>query len=191
MGKIEDATASMIANMPEKTGKPLDQWLKIVAKSKLAQKGKLKHGEIVAMLKADHGMGHGFANLVAHKALASDAGSAEADDLVAAQYAGTKAALKPVYEKLVGIVQGFGKDVELAPKKAYVSLRRSKQFGLIQPSTATRLDIGLTLKGMAPKGRLEASGSWNAMVTHRVKLASASEVDAEVKAWLKQAYEAA
>ena len=186
MGKVEDATATMIANMPEKTGKPLDAWLKIVTKSKLA-----RHGEIVAMLKADHGMGHGFANLVAHKALASDAGSAESGDLVASQYAGPKAALKPMYDRLVGIVEGFGKDIELAPKKAYVSLRRSKQFGLIQPSTATRLDLGLNLKGVAPKGRLEASGSWNAMCSHRVKLAGLSDIDAEVKAWLKQAYDAA
>jgi hypothetical protein len=186
MGKVEDATATMIANMPEKTGKPLDAWLKIVTKSKLA-----RHGEIVAMLKTDHGMGHGFANLVAHKALASDAGSADSEDLVASQYAGPKAALKPMYDKLVAIVEGFGNDIELAPKKAYVSLRRSKQFGLIQPSTATRLDLGLNLKGVAPKGRLEASGSWNAMCSHRVKLTAAGDIDAELKAWLKQAYDAA
>jgi hypothetical protein len=186
MGKIEDATATMIANMPEKTGKTLDAWLKIVAKAKLA-----KHGEIVAMLKSEHGMGHGFANLVAHKALASDAGSSDGDDLLAAQYAGPKAALKPAYDKLAKIIEGFGTDIEFSPKKAYMSLRRSKQFGLIQPSTATRLDLGLNLKGVAPTGRLEAAGSWNAMCTHRVKLASAADVDAEVKAWLKQAYDAA
>lgn len=186
MGKVEDQTAAMIANFPEKTGKPLEAWLKIVAKAKLA-----KHGEIVALLKSEHGLGHGFANLVAHKALASDAGSHEGEDLLAAQYAGAKAPLKPVYDKLAKIIEGFGRDVAFAPKKAYVSLRRSKQFGLIQPSTATRLDLGLNLKGVAPAGRLEASGSWNAMCTHRVKLASAAEVDAEVKAWLKQAYDAA
>jgi len=186
MGKIEDATATMIANMTGKTGKPLDEWIKLVTKSKLQ-----KHGEIVSMLKTDHAMGHGFANLVAHKALASDAGSHEGDDLLAAQYAGTKAGLKLVYDKLAKIVEGFGKDVEFAPKKAYMSLRRSKQFGLIQPSTATRLDLGLNLKGVAPAGRLEASGSWNAMCSHRVKLASAADVNAEVKAWLKQAYDAA
>lgn len=186
MGKVEDATASMIANLPEKTGKSLDAWLSIVAKAKLA-----KHGEIVKMLKTDHGMTHGFANLVAHKALASDAGSHDGDDLLAAQYAGPKAALKPIYDKLAKMAEGFGKDVEFAPKKAYMSLRRSKQFALIQPSTATRLDLGLNLKGVAPSGKLEAAGTWNAMCTHRVKLASAADVDADVKAWLKQAYDAA
>ena len=81
--------------------------------------------------------------------------------------------------------------MECSPKKTYVSLRRSKQFGLIQPSTATRLDLGLNLKGVAPKGRLEAAGSWNAMCTHRIKLATAADIDAEVKTWLKQAYDVA
>ena len=88
-------------------------------------------------------------------------------------------------------IAAFGKDVDLSPKKAYVSLRRSKQFGLIQPSTATRLDVGLNLKGVAPKGRLEASGSFNSMCTHRVRLESVKDVDAELVAWLKQAYEKA
>jgi hypothetical protein len=186
VGKIEDAVASMTANLKANTGKSLDEWLKLTAKSKLT-----KHGEIVKMLKADHGVGHGFANLIAHKTLASDAGSHDGGDLLAAQYAGPKATLKPIYDKLVGIVEGFGKDIELSPKKAYMSLRRSKQFGLIQPSTATRLDLGLNLKGVQPKGRLEPAGSWNAMCSHRVKLASPADVDTEVKAWLKKAYDAA
>jgi hypothetical protein len=75
--------------------------------------------------------------------------------------------------------------------KAYVSLKRKKQFALIQPSTATRLDVGIKLKGVEPSGRLEASGKFNEMVSHRVKVASADEVDAELIAWLKQAYEGA
>ena len=186
MGKIEDAVASMITNMKANTGKSLDDWLKITAKAKLT-----KHGEIVKMLKTDHALGHGFANLVAHRTLNSDAGSSEDDDLLAAQYAGAKADLKPLYDKLAKLIDAFGKDVEFSPKKAYVSLRRSKQFGLIQPSTATRLDLGLNLKGVAPKGRLEVAGSWNAMCTHRIKLAASADIDAEVKAWLKQAYDAA
>ena len=52
----------------------------------------------------------------------------------------------------------LGKDVEVAPKKAYVSLRRNKQFALIQPSTRTRVDLGLNLKGVEPEGRLEGRG---------------------------------
>ena len=53
------------------------------------------------------------------------------------------------------------------------------------------MDLGIKLKDVAPKGRLEAAGSWDGMVTHRVRIEKVSEVDAELKAWLKQAYEAA
>jgi len=183
----EQAMKSMIEGLKAKTGRSLDEWLAIVKKSKAE-----KHGEIVKHIK-EKGLGHGYANLVAHQALGSDAASAAGQgvDLVAEQYAGAKAGLRPIYDALVKRVSGFGPDVELSPKKAYVSLRRSKQFGLIQPSTATRLDLGLNLKSVAPKGRLEASGSFNSMCTHRVRLARAAEVDAELVGWLKKAYEGA
>lgn len=183
----EEMAQAMIANMKEKTGKTLPQWLKITKKEGLE-----KHGQIVKFLKGDHGMTHGFANLVAHKTLESDAGSASStDELVEAQYAGAKAELRPIYDALVAVVAKLGKDAELAPKKSYVSLRRSKQFGLIQPSTKTRVDLGLNMKGVEPDGRLEASGSFNSMVTHRVRLESKADVNAEVKRWIKQAYEGA
>lgn len=185
---MDDATRTMIANLEAKTGTTMAEWVKRVGKS-----GKAKHGEIVAWLKSEHGMTHGYANLVAHvaKGSAAETSGQGDDDLVAAQYAGAKAALKPAYDKLVAAIGKFGKDVELAPKKAYVSLRRSKQFGLIQPSTSTRLDVGLNLKGVPPTDRLEAAGSWNTMVTHRVRLSSAKDVDKELIGWLKQAYEKA
>jgi hypothetical protein len=178
--------ATMEANILEKTGKPVAEWVKAVKKAGLE-----KHGQIVNFLKSEHGFGHGYAGLVAHEALKSSADHFDDQDLVAAKYAGPKADLKPIYDQVIKAVQGFGKDVELAPKKAYVSLRRKKQFALVQPSTKTRLDIGINIKGKAPKGRLEASGSFNAMVSHRVRLESAADFDAEVKGWLKEAYEAA
>ena len=181
----DDAIASMIANYEKNTGKPFDTWVALMRKEKLA-----KHGEIVKQLKDKHRMSHGYANLVATHVLRGDA-SAGGSDAIAAQYAGTKAALRPIYDKLATAVGKFGSDVELSPKKAYVSLRRSKQFGLIQPSTTDRLDIGITLKGVAPKGRLEASSSFSAMVTHRVRVASLKEVDAELVGWLKAAYDKA
>jgi predicted transport protein len=182
----EAALQSMIENLAAKTGKPIAEWVRIVQKS-----GLQKHGEIVAMLKKDHGMGHGYANLVAHQAKGSDSVSVASagTDLVASMYAGPKAALRPIYDLLAKKVAAFGTDVELSPKKAYVSLRRSKQFGLIQPSTATRVDVGLNLKGTPPRGRLEASGSFNSMCSHRVRVERATDVDAELLGWLRRAYD--
>ncbi len=184
----EEMIASMIENLKEKTGKSLDQWIAIANKTKLA-----KHGEIVKFLKSEHELGHGYANLVAQRTLAALGGGAPAgeDDLVDAQYAGTKAALRPIYEAIISAVAEFGDDVEVSPKKTYVSLRRNKQFALIQPSTATRVDVGINLKGTPAKGRLEDSGSFNSMVSHRVRVEKKSDVEANLIGWLKKAYESA
>lgn len=181
----EEMAAAMIANMKEKTGKTLEQWLTIAKKT-----GATKHGELVKALKAGHGMSHGYANLVAHKSLKSDAGSKveSGEDLVAAQYSGAKAELKPIYDATIKAVRALGNDVAIAPKKSYVSLRRNKQFALVQPSTRTRVDLGINLKGEPAGGRLEASGSFNAMVSHRVRLEKPADVDKQVKVWLKKAY---
>jgi predicted transport protein len=184
---IDDAITTMTANLHEKTGKSLDEWVKLAAGS-----GKGKHGEILAFLKSKYELGHGYANLVARRCLEAASGEEPkgAEDLVEAQFAGTKAALKPLYDLVIAAAKSFGKDIDVDPKKAYVSLRRKKQFALVQPSTAKRLDLGLNLKGVEPKGRLEASGSFNAMCSHRVRLEKPEDFNAEVKGWLKQAYEA-
>ncbi len=182
---IDDAVASMIANLKEKTGRSLDDWLKIAAST-----GKAKHGEILAALKQGHGLSHGYANLVARRFLqAANDEPVSSEGLVSALFAGAKAALKPLYDSVIDVATSFGDDVEIDPKKSYVSLRRKKQFALVVPSTAKRLDLGLNLKGVEPVGRLEASGSFNAMCSHRVRLESKSDFDAEVKKWLRRAYE--
>lgn len=181
----EEATQTMIENLKKNTGKTLEQWVKIAQSSKLA-----KHGAIVKFLKDEHELGHGYANLVAMKSLGTLALDESADDLLAAQYAGAKAGLRPIYDALAAEIGKFGKDVDFSAKKAYVSLRRSKQFGIIQPSTATRVDVGINLKGEKVTDRLEASGSFNAMVSHRVRIESKAQVDKELIGWLKKAYDA-
>ncbi len=184
----EEALASMLANYEKNTGRTFDAWVALMKKEELA-----KHGEIVKRLKEKHGMGHGYANGVAMEVLKAGSTRPEGsgEDLVGAQYAGAKAGLKPLYDKLAAAIAQFGGDVELSPKKASVSLRRSKQFGLLQPSNVDRLDVGINLKGVPATGRLEASGSFNAMVTHRVRVTSAKDIDAQLVAWLKSAYDAA
>jgi hypothetical protein len=179
---MDAATETMIRNLKEKTGKSMEQWVAVVKGL-----GPKKHGEIVKFLKDSGGMGHGYANLVAHTAaglLGDEAPPPE--DLVAAQYAGDKAALRPMYEQIVKTVKAFGKDVEIAPKKTCVSLRRSKQFAQIQAATRTRLDVGLNLKGVSASGRLEAM---TGMCTHRVRVESADQIDKALIDWMKRAYE--
>jgi hypothetical protein len=181
------AEAAMVAKLEEMSGRSLAAWIALVKESGLE-----KHGAIVTMLKRDHGVTHGYANLITHRALRSDAAALAGEtDLVTAMYAGEKAALRSIHDRLVTAIATFGRDVELAPKKGYVSLRRNKQFGIIQPSTKTRVDVGINLKGVAATDRLEASGSFSAMVTHRVRLARPEDVDSELIDWLRKAFDAA
>jgi Domain of unknown function (DUF5655)/Domain of unknown function (DUF4287) len=187
MASVKDAIATMVKNIEEKTGKSVPAWMKLAGNT-----GLQKHGEIVKWLKTTHKMSHSYANYIALQTLkAKDGGDKSPSDEISTLFKGPKSALRPLYDKLVDIVKAFGSDVEIAPKKANVSVRRSKQFALLQPSTATRLDVGLILKDTKPSGRLEASGSFNAMFTHRVRITSASEIDTELKRWLKNAYDAA
>ena len=184
MATPEEQAASMIRNLPEKTGKDLKAWRKVVADSGLE-----KHGQIVKMLKSEHGVSHGFANLIAHESKRTAAVHSTGDELIEAQYGGPKAGLAPIRDALLTRVAALGDDVEVAPKKTYISLRRSKQFAIVQPSTRTRVDVGLNLGAdHETTERLESSGSFNSMVSHRVRVTDVSEVDDELVGWLKEAY---
>jgi hypothetical protein len=182
MQPVDGAVQTQARNIERTTGRSMDSWVALVKSS-----GKERHTEIVAWLKADHGFSHGNANLVA---LTAKRGSLEGDasGAVDAMYAGPKATLRPFHDRVIELIQGFGDDVELAPKQAYVSLRRSKQFGTVGPGPGGRLEIGLNLKGEEPTVRLEATGG---MCTHRVRLASTEALDPEVIGWLREAYERA
>ena len=179
----EEMLASMIANMQEKTGKTLAAWLKIAG-----QAPGTKHGEIVGFLKHKHGLTPWLCQPGDRQTPGGNAPAPAGDDLVTAQYAGGKEGLLPIYESLITAVKKLGKDVEISPKKGYVSLRRNKQFAIIQPSTKTRVDVGINLKGHDPTSRLEVAGSFNAMVSHRVRVTNKSEVDKELVGWLEEAY---
>jgi hypothetical protein len=88
-------------------------------------------------------------------------------------------------------ITGLGDDVQLAPKKGYVSLRRRKQFAMLQPSSAGRIDVGLILPGAPAQGRLEPAAGFNALFTHRVRVSRLADIDAELIAWLSRAYDRA
>ena len=183
MAKSEtEMRASMEAGLLEKTGRPLGEWVRLVQDSGLE-----KHGEQVKMLKGEHGLGHGYANFVCQAAKGRfEAGE---DDMLAGQYKG-KESLKPIYDALEAHARSLGSDVEIAPKKTSVAFRRSKNFAVVTPATKTRVDLGLNLKGEPGTLRLieEKPGG---MCTHKIKLQAAEEVDDEIKAWLKAAYERA
>ncbi len=180
---MDKAEQTMMDNLFKNTGKTLEQWIDIVKKQNFG-----KHGEIIKFLKEEHSFTHGFANMVAMKSRGADAGSVRNKaELIEKQYKG-KEHFMPLYERLLSEVLKFGKDVEVAPKNAYVSLRRKKQFAIFNPATKTRFEVGINLKGQEPKGRLEAEKP-NSMCSHKINLSDLSDVDHEVIEWLKIAYD--
>jgi Domain of unknown function (DUF4287)/Domain of unknown function (DUF5655) len=153
------------------------------------EKGLTKHGELVAWLKNDFELGHGHANAIVSVLLKSETRAANPDEKLEKLFAGKKAVwLEPV-KTLISSIKGFGAEIEALPNETYVNvLVGKKKFAIVQPSSMERLDVGIKLKGVVPEGRLEASGSWNNMVTHRVRIVDAKEIDAELLGWLEQAY---
>ena len=186
MSSVDEATQTQIRNIEAQTGQSLDELIQ----SGLAT-GMTKHKELQTFFSDTYGLTYGNANVLAIFARDRLKGAAgEEENFIDAQYEGKKAALRPLYDELIAGVEAFGDDVEIAPKRTYVSLRRKKQFALVQPG-AGRVDVGINLKGVEPAGRLEKSGSFNAMCTHRVRVAGSDDIDAELLGWLRRAYDQA
>ena len=177
---MDKALQTMIDNMPEKTGKSLEEWKRI-----LAEKSFEKHSEGVKFLKAEHGVTHGFANTIVTLSKENDETS---EDLVKIQYEG-KEELKNIYDAILDVVKNFGDDVIITPKKGSVSIIRKRQFALIKPATKTRIDLGFKLVGKEINQRLENSGPFGTMCTHRVQVSDVEQVDKELTGWLKEAYD--
>lgn len=175
-----------IDNIHAKTGKTTDDFRALAA-----EEGLTKFGEIVAWLKADFGLGHGHANAMAQLLVNADKLKTSSNDKLDSHFTGGKAKWRAVYDGLAAEIKSFGDDITLMPNRTYVNVQRGgKKFAILQASTAERFDIGIKLKDSAPTGRFEAAGSWNNMVTHRVRISDPEEVDAELVAWLKRAYDA-
>ncbi|ESQ89887.1 hypothetical protein ABAC460_11335 [Asticcacaulis sp. AC460] len=170
----------------EKTGLGPDDFRRIAA-----ERGLTKHADILAWAKGELGLGHGHANAIA-AVLKQDAagGPKSADDKLAAHFAGKKAIWQSAFDALAAEVNGFGEN-EIAPAEGYINLNRGKmKFGIVQVGVE-RMDVGIKLKGFDPGERLEAAGSWNAMVTHRVRVTGSDQIDTELLGWLRAAYNAA
>ena len=188
MNSLDKSMQTQLDNIQKKTGKSLDELTAIVRNS-----GLIKHGEIRDYLKRELGLGHGDANSLVHAVLQSDGQRAaegkSTDQVLDEIYTGGKAHMRPIHEKLMKEINKFG-GFEIAPKKGYVSLRRKKQFVMIGPKTNTRFEVGLNARDLKKNARLleQPKGS---MCNYIVNLNDEKEVDAELMAWIKSAYEGA
>jgi Domain of unknown function (DUF5655)/Domain of unknown function (DUF4287) len=190
MNIVDKAIQTQLTNIQAKTGQTLDQLHAVLQRS-----GLTKHAEIRAMFQRDLGLGYGDANMLTRALRESDAEgttgvqAATPDNPADRLYTGAKAALRPIHDRLMTEIEQLGA-FEIAPKKSYLSLRRKKQFAMVGPTTNTRVEVGLNMKDVAATARLVALPP-GGMCQYNINLTDAAGVDAELLAWIKQAYESA
>jgi hypothetical protein len=178
MPTVEEGIQSQLRNIEKAYGKTIDELVLVVNKS-----GLTKHNEVVEMLKQRYGMAHA----AAHRVSLTARRRADQPNPIGA---GLAPPLQDVYTRLLKKAVALGDDVEQSPKKGYVSLRRRKQFAMLQPG-ARWVNLGLVLAKHRPAGRLESAAKWNALFTHRVRVATTADIDNELDSWLRTAYDAA
>ena len=186
---------AIIANLSAKTGKSLDEWIRLLKKS-----GPSGHRERCRWLMKVHQVGNTTAWMIAEQAEGKGAEGTDAAaylqaaaEYVEQMYAGPRAALRPIHECLVELGRGLGSDIRLCPCKTIVPIYRHHVIAQIKPATRTRIDFGLALRGAArrlPRRLLETGGlARDDRITHRIPLTAREEIDEEVKTWLRIAYD--
>jgi hypothetical protein len=150
-----------------------------------------KAGPVQAWLKDDYGLGPGHSMALVSIFRDEVVPPASNEAKIEKQFAGAKAVWQLAYDELMATVMHFGPDVSVAATDTYISILRGKNKFAIVATTATRMDVGLKLKGTPPTDRFAASGTWNSMVTHRVQLFEGAEIDDQLKGWLRDAYDRA
>jgi len=175
-------------NIKAKTGKTPEDFLRLARERGLLEPG-VKTGQVVAWLKDDFGLqrGHAMAIVLAFKS-ATHAPTTK-NEAVDRHFKGAKATWREPFDELIETVKSFGPGVSLGPTASYISLlRQGKKFAIVQV-TSDRMDIGIKLKGEPANGRFEPAGSWNSMVTHRVHVTDARQIDKQLISRLQRAYE--
>jgi len=185
MADPQAALATQLRNIEAKTGQTLTQLRAVIAQSGLS-----KHGEVRAMLIERYGLGYGDANTLAHAAKTEPptSGAVSADPLDAI-YSGAKAALRPLHEQLMARIGEFG-EFEIAPKKAYLSLRRRKQFAMLGPATQSQIEVGLNAKDLPADPRLKVLPP-GGMCPYTLRVSTPSEIDPQLIGWLRAAFDSA
>ena len=184
-----------IAELKPKTGRSLEEWIALVRKE-----GPKDYQARWVWLKSQHKLGTNSAWWIAERA---DGKGGEEDspekylataaEYVEEQYSGKKSALRPIFEQLLALGKSLGPDVKACPCKTMVPLYRNHVFAQIKPATNTRIDFGLcfaTYKGKLPKRLIDTGGLVRKdRITHRIEVLSHDQIDADLKKWLRAAYD--
>lgn len=187
-------TQNWVAELKEKTGRTLEEWLKFIKKE-----GPPTEAARRDWLKQQHGLGTNSAWWLAERSVGKgkeagdpDAYLKAAEKYVAEMFAGKKEHLRPIYDALLKVGLSMGKDVKACPCQTIVPIYRNHVIAQIKPTTQTRIDFGLALGDTkkTPKRLIDTGGfARKDRITHRFEITSLKDIDDEVKRWLKIAYE--
>ena len=183
---------AIVRNLEEKTGKSLEEWAAVLKKQ-----GPVSVPEQKLWLKDKYGLGAPTIGVIvdhvrgADEELNAEAYLKNAHVYVDELFGGPRADLRPICDELIALATSFGDDVKVSPCKTFVPLYRTHVFGQIKPTTQTRVDLGLALGDAKTSKRLIDTGGLakKDRITRRIELTSVSDIDAEVKKWLKAAYD--
>ena len=177
-------------NIQAKTGKTPEDFKALAAKKGLLKPG-VKAGEIVSWLKEDFDLGRGHAMAIVLLLQQVNSPKPTRDERIDKHFSGNRSHWRKAFDGLLQKIGRFGPDVRTSPTDSYISLlRKDRKFGVVYVAS-DRLDVGIKLKGIPSKGRLQQPRNWNSMVTHRVRVSEPGQIDAELISWLHQAYEKA
>lgn len=175
------------------TGCSIDEWVKYINKNGpatekerqqwLKTECKLGTNQVGWLVERSFGRGEDFLDEKSY--------FKTAEGYVEKMYSGKKESLLPLYEKLLTVSLAIGKEAKACPSSASVQIFRNHVVAQIKPTTNTRIDIGFALGDLKPTGRLIDTGGFakKDRITHRMAIATLSDIDNEVKLWLKKAYD--
>jgi hypothetical protein len=187
-------TQKWIAELKQKTGRTLDEWIKFIKKE-----GPPTEPARRDWLKQQHGLGTNSAWWLAERSVGKgeevgdgNAYLKAAEKYVDEMFAGKKEHLRPIYDALLKLGLSMGKDTKACPCQTIVPLYRNHVFAQIKPTTQTRIDFGLALGDTkkTPQRLIDTGGfAKKDRITHRFEITSLNDIDDEVRRWLKVAYD--
>ncbi len=187
-------TQKWIGELKQKTGRTLDEWIKFIKKE-----GPPTEAARRDWLREQHKLGTNSAAWLAERSVGKGEESGDpnaylqaAEKYVDEMFAGKKEHLRPLYDALLKLGLSMGKDTKACPCQTIVPLYRNHVFAQIKPATQTRIDFGLALGDTkkTPKRLIDTGGfAKKDRITHRFEITSLKDIDAEVKRWLKIAYD--
>jgi predicted transport protein len=189
MPSPEDMLGAVSASILERTGRSMDDWVALVGASGVDP---LDQNAVRHWLRDVHSVGQNTQWAIADR-VATRAGWVRptVEQYVEQQYTGTRAALRPVFEAVHAAALALGDDVRTEGRTTYVPFVRGRQFAAVAAATATRVDLGLRLPEppSGPAGERLRPAKAPGQATHKVALASVEDVDDDVRALLRAAYE--